>query len=66
MVISGAPCMNCQDRHIACHGSCAAYKEWSQGREKARHKDIFSRMWSNSKLLTFNHWTKSRVNYWQK
>ncbi|MGM9580416.1 MAG: hypothetical protein ACI3U2_04170, partial [Anaerovibrio sp.] len=66
LVRTGAPCMNCQDRYIACHSSCAAYKEWSQAREKARHEDIFSHMWSNSKLLTFNQWTKSRVNRWQR
>lgn len=25
-----APCKDCIDRHIACHGSCKKYIEWKQ------------------------------------
>jgi hypothetical protein len=29
-----APCMNCPDREIGCHGHCERYKEFRAGREK--------------------------------
>lgn len=29
-----APCMNCPDREIGCHGHCERYKTFREGREK--------------------------------
>lgn len=29
-----APCMNCPDRAIGCHGHCERYKAFREGREK--------------------------------
>lgn len=28
-----APCKNCPDRTITCHGSCEKYKSWVKSRE---------------------------------
>ena len=31
------PCMNCEDRHIACHDSCSRYKVWKE--EVVEHRE---------------------------
>lgn len=30
-----APCMNCQNRHLGCHGQCEAYKAFRAQRDAA-------------------------------
>ena len=42
------PCLNCADRHQACHGSCEKYKAWKEQHdqeiadlaERKRQKEI--------------------------
>ena len=58
-----APCKNCSDRHIACHGSCDKYKEW-KARYQAQQKycnDTKSRMFiplTRAKELANNRYLK--------
>lgn len=33
-----APCMNCDDRHAACHGDCERYAEYKAYRESIKEK----------------------------
>lgn len=33
-----APCKDCQDRAVGCHGQCARYAEFEAERDKIRRK----------------------------
>lgn len=46
-MIGMSPCKGCTDRHVACHGSCEAYKKWLDlyQAEKKDLKDTANR-WS--------------------
>jgi hypothetical protein len=32
-----APCLNCQDRHIGCHGKCEKYLKYAAKERKAKY-----------------------------
>ena len=34
-----SPCLGCEDRHTACHGSCEKYKAWKE-RDQAQKKHL--------------------------
>ena len=36
MVKPLAPCMNCSDRHIGCHGICDRYKAYTEAHEELK------------------------------
>lgn len=49
MFKTGAPCMNCNQRHMACHDSCPAYLKWKNEREAGRKKCMIESMWGIEK-----------------
>lgn len=34
-----APCKDCKDRHIGCHGKCEKYLEYKKELQKAKHRE---------------------------
>ena len=36
MVKPLAPCMDCSDRHIGCHGICDRYKAYTEARDELK------------------------------
>lgn len=34
----GAPCLNCDKRHLACHDKCKGYKEFKERHELAKER----------------------------
>lgn len=38
-----APCWNCQDRSIGCHGKCDRYKTYKQQSDQRRDAEFFER-----------------------
>ena len=37
-MINTAPCKDCKDRHLGCHGECEKYKEFKEYRNKINEK----------------------------
>ena len=37
--MDGAPCKDCKDRHIGCHGKCEKYLEYKKELQKAKHRE---------------------------
>lgn len=35
--VKNAPCFQCKDRHIGCHGTCSKYIAFSRSRDEARN-----------------------------
>lgn len=35
--VKNAPCFQCKDRHIGCHGTCSSYIEFSKSRDVVRN-----------------------------
>lgn len=33
-----APCKECENRHVGCHGECEAYKTWTEDRKELNRK----------------------------
>ena len=46
-----SPCLGCQNRRAACHGSCASFADWKRGVEdvKVKRKAMEGRMYSPTK-----------------
>ena len=34
-----APCKDCKDRHVGCHGKCEKYLEYKKELQKAKHQE---------------------------
>ena len=34
-----APCKDCKDRHVGCHGKCEKYLEYKKELQKAKHRE---------------------------
>ena len=34
-----APCKDCKDRHVGCHGKCKKYLEYKKELQKAKHRE---------------------------
>lgn len=35
------PCFNCNERHMACHGECAKFKEFNDNKPKRKARVIY-------------------------
>ena len=37
--MDGAPCKDCKDRHIGCHGKCEKYLEYKKELQKVKYQE---------------------------
>lgn len=45
-----APCMNCTDREVGCHGKCPKYKEFKELSDKNREELFKAKKLANESL----------------